>query len=162
MYDVFEEKFVSMDTNTIQYYNEANDTHIFRLTTPNTYAVTARIKSGKGTVSSPGLTELAPSAGYELTVTPDQGYEVSSVLVNGQPVTLQDNALVLDAVNENTVIEVKFNKLPELVAVTEYVEELIVLPWPVSILLLAVLSAAIWGISKGVRALRRKLEEGGY
>ncbi len=162
VYDVFEERFVSMDTNTITYYNEANDTHIFRLTTPNTYAVTARIKGGKGTVSAPGLTELKPGESYSLTVTPAEGYELSGVLVNGQPVELQENVLSIDAVNENAVIEVKFNKLPELVAVTEYVEELIILPWWAAILILAVLSAAVWGISRGVKALQRKLEEGGY
>jgi len=27
---------------------------------------------------------------------------------------------------------------------------------------LAVLSVAIWGITRGVKALRRKIEEGGY
>ena len=83
-------------------------------------------------------------------------------MVNGQQVQLLDNVLNVDAVNENTVIEVKFNKMPEMVAVTEYVEELIILPWPAAIGILAVLSVAIWGISRGVKALRRKLEEGGY
>ena len=151
-----------MDTNTITFQNAVNHTHIFRLTTPNTYAVTARIKGGKGTVSHPGLTELTPGAAYALTVTPDDGYEVAAVTVNGQSVTLEDNILKLDAVNENAVIEVKFNKLPQLVAITEYVEELIVLDWPVSLALMAALAVACWGITKGVKALRRKIEEGGY
>ena len=162
VYDVFEGQFVSMNTNTITFRNAANDTHIFRLTTPNTYAVTARIKAGKGTVSAPGLTELAPGQRYSLTVTPEAGYEVSSVMVNGQQVQLLDNVLNVDAVNENTVIEVKFNKMPEMVAVTEYVEELIILPWPAAIAILAVLAVATWGITRGVKAIRRKLEEGGY
>ncbi|MBQ6832644.1 MAG: beta-galactosidase [Oscillospiraceae bacterium] len=162
VYDVFEEQFVSMNTNTVTFYNAANDTHIFRLTTPDTYAVTARVKSGKGTLSAPGLTEVAPGESYSLTVTPEEGYEVSSVMLNGEAVELQDNVLSVDAVNENNVIEVKFNKLPEMVAITEYVQELIILPWPAAIAILAVLSAAIWGISRGVKALRRKFEEGGY
>jgi len=162
VYDVFEEKFISMDTNTVTYYNEASDTHIFRLTTPNTYAVTARIKGGKGALSDPGLKELSQGESYSLTVTPDAGYEVASVMVNGQPAQLQENELSIDAVNENTVIEVKFNKMPEMVEVTEYVQELIILPWPAAIGILAVLSVAIWGITRGVKALRRKIEEGGY
>ena len=162
VYDVFEERFVSMDTDTITFYNEANDTHIFRLTTPNTYAVTARLKSGKGALSDPGLKELSPGESYNLTVTPDAGYEVASVLVNGQPAELQDNVLSIAEVNENIVIEVKFNKMPQMVEVTEYVQELIVLPWPAAVGILAVVSAAIWGIACGVKALRRKLEEGGY
>ena len=162
VYDVFEQRFVSMDTDTITYEHAANDTHIFRLTTPNTYAVTARLKSGKGTLSAPGLTEVKTGQGYSLTVTPEEGYEVTSVMVNGEQAVLQDNVLSIDQVEENVVIEVKFNKMPEMVAVTEYVEELIILPWPAAIGILVVLIAAIWGITRGVRALRRKLEEGGY
>ena len=162
VYDVFEKQFVSMNTNTITFQNAANDTHIFRLTTPNTYAVTARLKSGKGTLSAPGLTEVSPGQSYSLTITPEEKYEVASVLVNGQLAELQDGVLSIDAVNENTVIEVKFNKMPEMVAVTEYVEELVILPWPAAIGILAVLVVAIWGITRGVKAIRRKFEEGGY
>ena len=82
--------------------------------------------------------------------------------MNGQPAELQDGVLSVAEVNENTVIEVKFNKLPEMVAVTEYVQELIILPWPAAIAILAVLAVATWGITRGVKAIRRKLEEGGY
>ena len=162
VYDVFEEKFISMDTNTITYYHEENDTHIFRLTTPNTYAVTARLKAGRGELSAPGLTELSPGESYHLAVTPAEGYEVSSVLVNGKETELADGVLHIGDVSENYVVEVKFNKLPEMVEVIEYVQELVILPWWAAILCLAALSAAVWGISKGVKALRRKLEEGGY
>ena len=162
VYDVFEKQFVSMNTNTITFQNAANDTHIFRLTTPDTYAVTARLKSGKGTLSAPGLTEVSPGQSYSLTVTPEEKYEIASVLVNGQPAELQDGVLSIDAVNENTVIEVKFNKMPEMVAVTEYVEKLVILPWPAAIAILAALSVGIWGITRGVKSLRRKFEEGGY
>ena len=162
VYDVFEEKFISMDTDTITYWHEADDTHIFRLMTPNTYAVTARIKGGKGTLSDPGLKELSPGESYTLTVTPNDGYEVASVIVNDAPAELENNVLTLDSVNENTVIEVKFSKLPEMVQITEYVEELIILPWPAAIGILAVLGVGIWGMTRGVKALRRKIEEGGY
>ena len=162
VYDVFEQKFVSMNTNTITYYHDANDTHIFRLTTPNTYAVTARLKAGKGTLSAPGLKELTPGESYDLTVTPADGYELSYVLVNGEETQPVDGVLHIDSVNENTVIEVKFNKMPEMVEITEYIEELIILPWPAAIGILAAAVAAVWGITIGVKAIRRKLEEGGY
>ena len=162
VYDVFEEKFISMDTDTIIYYHDTNDTHLFRLTTPNTYAVTARLKSGKGILSAPGLTELAPGQRYELSVTPNEGYEVSSVIVNGVQTELVEGVLSIESVEENTVIEVKFNKTPEMVTVTQYIEELIILPWWAAVPCLAALVAAGWGITKGVKALRRKIEEGGY
>ena len=167
VYDVFEEKFISMDTDTITYNHATNDTHLFRLTTPNTYAVTARIKAGKGTLSAPGLTEVAPGANYNLTVTPNEGYEVTSILVNDESAELTDGILSLASVDENTVIEIKFGKkapeppAPILVPVTEYIDELVILPWPAAIAILSGLSLVIWGISKGVKAIRRKME-GGY
>ena len=111
VYDVFEEQFISMDTNTITYYHEANDTHIFRLMPPNTYAVTARIKGGKGTLSAPGLTEVTPGSAYSLCVIPEPGYAVSKVSVNGETAQLNTVGILrLGAVNENTVIEVTFQK----------------------------------------------------
>ena len=111
VYDVFEEKFVSMNTNQIQYYHQANDTHIFRLMEPNTYAVTASIQSGKGALSAPGLTQVAAGQGYSLKVTPEIGYEISAVAVNGKQTALDgNNALQISSVKENTVIDVCFAK----------------------------------------------------
>lgn len=163
VYDVFEEEFVSMDTNTITYYHEANETHIFRLMTPNTYAVTARLKSGKGTLSAPGLTEVAPGEGYELTVTPEEGYELSEVVVNGESVELTDNTFKLAEVNENQVIEVRFSKLPELVEVIDILEELIILPWWAFFTGLAVvilLGIGGWQLVR-IRKRKKEQEEGG-
>ena len=111
VYDVFEEKFISMNTNQIHYYHQAKDTHIFRLMKPNTYAVTANIQSGEGSLSAPGLTQVQAGQGYHLTVTPEWGYEVASVTVNGKVVALDaQGALHIDGVQENTVIAVDFCK----------------------------------------------------
>lgn len=129
VYDVFAEEFVSMNTDTISYMHETDDTHIFRLMTPNHYAVTARLKSGKGTLSAPGLTEVAEGGSYSLTVTPEEGYELTAVTVNGKEVELVNNTFSVESVNENYVILVRFNRLPEMEEVITIVEELIVLPW---------------------------------
>jgi len=111
VYDVFEKKFISMNTNCITYYHQANDTHIFRLMQPNTYAVTASIQSGKGALSAPGVTEVAVGQGYSLKVTPEPGYAVEIVTVNGEMAVLADGGVLrVDAVNENTAIEVRFQK----------------------------------------------------
>lgn len=125
VYDVFEGEFVSMDTKEFTYYSEDNDTHIFRLLTPNTYAVTARLKSGKGTLSAPGLTEVEVGGNYELTVEPEEGYEVAEVLVNDAVVELTDNTFRVENMDQNYVIEVKFTKLPTLVEVVDYIEEIV-------------------------------------
>lgn len=161
VYDVFNGKFISMNTSSFTYYHEADETYIFRLMTPDTFTVTARRKSGKGALSAPGLTEAAPGGGYTLTVTPEEGYEVDCVMVNGEIVQLNNNALLLDSVNENTVIEVKFSKLPEMVEVIETVTELIVLPWWAGVGILAVLVAVCVALKKVVDVIRPNNEEEG-
>lgn len=111
VYDVFENRFISMNTNQINYYHQADDTHIFRLMQPNTYAVTASIQGGKGTLSALGLTQVAAGQSYTLTVTPETGYEVKSVTVNGKEAALEDGGVLnIYEVTENTAIAVSFSK----------------------------------------------------
>lgn len=110
VYDVFEEKFISMNTNTITYFHQTDDTHIFRLMTPDTCAVVAGIGAGKGTLSAPGLTEVTPGQGYSLTATPETGYEIAGITVNGKPVLAENGVVQIDSVMENTSIEVAFCK----------------------------------------------------
>ena len=111
VYDVFEEKMLSMNTDQIQYEHQANDTHIFRLMKPNTYAVTAVVQSGKGTLSVPGLTQVAAGQSYTLKVIPESGYEVDAVTVNGVPTALDGNHILqISSVNKNTTIKVRFVK----------------------------------------------------
>ena len=163
VYDVFAEEFVSMDTDTITYEHDAKDTKLYRLMTSNHYAVTARLKAGKGTLSAPGLTEVAAGESYTLTVTPEEGYEVASVTVNGEVVELKDDTFQVDEVNENHVIHVRFSKMPELVEVVEIIEEWIILPWPVFIAGVAVLTIGIYWLKKKAKEKKRKkeLQEGG-
>lgn len=111
VYDVFEGEFLSMNTNRITYYHQENDTHIFRLMPPSTYAVTASIQSGKGTLSAPGLTFLTQGQPYSLNIKPEIGYQIAGITVNGDAAVPDENGvLALSAVNENTVIEVFFCK----------------------------------------------------
>lgn len=159
VYDVFEGKFLSMDTNKITYSHGENETHIFRLMTPNTYAVTARLRSGKGTLSAPGLTEVKTGEGYSLKVEAEEGYEVSEVLVNEEVVELTDGTFAVDAVDQNYVIEVKFSKKPELVKVIETIREYIILPWWAFFAGLVVLIALCWIGKRQLDSYRRKKEK---
>ena len=159
VYDVFEGEFLSMESDTITYYHNADDTHIFRLLTPNTYAVTARLKSGKGTLSAPGLTEVKVGGSYELTVTPEEGYEISEVVINDEKVELDNNTFRVDDIDKNYVIEVRFAKLPELVEVIETIQELIILPWWAFFTGLAVLIALIIGFRRLLKEWKRKKEQ---
>lgn len=164
VYDVFAEEFVSMDADTITYEHDAKDTKLYRLMTSNHYAVTARLKAGKGTLSAPGLTEVAMGESYTLTVTPEEGYEIASVTVNGEVVELRDDTFHVDEVNENYVIHVRFSKMPEMVEVIETIEEWIILPWPVFFASVALISIGVYLLKKMIKEKRRmkELQEGGH
>lgn len=111
VYDVFRGEFLSMNTNTITYIHQAKDTRIFRLMKPNTYTVTARVQSGKGSLSAPGLTQVTDGQDYSLKITPEIGYEIAGVTVNGVQTALDGNyVLQIPSVKENTVIRVSFAK----------------------------------------------------
>ena len=163
VYDVFAEEFVSMDTNTITYNHIAKDTKLYRLMKSNHYAVTARLKAGKGTLSAPGLTEVKMGESYTLTVEPEKGYEIASVTVNGEVVELKDNTFHVNEVNENYVIHVRFSKMPEMVEVIEIIEEWIVLPWPIFFSGVALIAIGVYLQKKKVEEKKRlkELQEGG-
>lgn len=163
VYDVFKEEFVSMDTDKFTYTQDANDTSLFRLMTPNHYAVTARLKSGKGTLSAPGLTEVKMGGSYKLKVKPEAGYELASVTVNGEVVELKNNTFKVDEVNENYVIHVRFNKTPKMVQVSQMIQEIIWLPWPAFFVGVGLIAVLIYTAKKAQAKWRgrKELEEGG-
>ena len=110
VYDVYERRFVSMSADSFTYENEKNGTHLFRLTTPNTYTVVARVRGGHGTLSANGLTEVPVGKGYTLQITPDKGYEIASVTVNGKAVDVTEK-LDWAQLTENKSILVRFSKI---------------------------------------------------
>ena len=61
-----------------------------------------------GTVSPAGTTAVTEGDSFTLTITPDAGYRVESVVVNGETVTVTDNTYTLDSVTSETTIEVTF------------------------------------------------------
>ena len=110
VYDVYEHKFVSMDTDTITFTNKENGTKLFRLTTPNTYLVVSRVTGGHGTISTIGATEVPVGEGYKLTITPDKGYEVASITINGEEVK-NVTELSWAELTDNKSIDVRFKKI---------------------------------------------------
>ena len=110
VYDVWEGRFVSMDTDIIQYEQEPGDTHIFRLQTPECYEVLSVTQGGHGTISSVGITKLKEGSDYELAITPDEGYDIREILVNGVAVE-KTTLLKLTAIKENIIIRVFFKKI---------------------------------------------------
>ena len=113
VYDVFEEKYISMDTNVITYENKVNDTHLFRLTPVNKISFLSYVKGGHGTISETGLQYLTKGASKKLTITPDDGYMIKSILVNGvKTEAAADNTISISDIADNQTIVVKFKRVP--------------------------------------------------
>ena len=158
VYDVFEETYISMDTNVIVYENQVNDTHLFRLTPVNTYSFLTMVKGGHGSASTTGLEQLVPGSGKTVTFQPDEGYMVKSVTVNGEPVSLgEDNTLTFTDIGENNTIEVRFKRLP-VDRTLDYEEQwvtqttIVELPWWAVVLCIA----GIAGLIVLVKWLKRR------
>ena len=122
VYDVFEEKFITMDSskenNTFTYYNTANDTHMFRMMPANTYSFLALVKGAGGKLSVDEKVEyLKPGSSKTVKLIPDEGYVVRSVIVNGEEIDVPKNlTLTFDDIDDNIQIEVRYNllsKIPE-------------------------------------------------
>ncbi len=123
VYDVYAEKFISMDTARFSFTAEPSDTHVFRLLTPNTYAVTSRVKGGHGKISTVGLTEVSPGDDFSLKITPDKGYEIAAVTVNGEKTTVKNGLLTIENINCNYTIIVTFSRIPEVAPAEDKPEE---------------------------------------
>ena len=83
------------DLRKIQYYQFENikeDQNITVEFAIDQYTITAS-KIGNGTITDEGVTEITydPEATYPYTITPDEGYIISEVLINNKPIELPDS-----------------------------------------------------------------------
>lgn len=113
VYDVFEEKFISMDTNTIEYENKLNDTHLFRLTPANTYSLLAYVKGGNGKLSETGLFHMKQGESKSIMITPNKGYMIKTVTINGEDVEVgKNNTVKISDIDSNQTLVVNFKRVP--------------------------------------------------
>lgn len=82
-----------------------------------TYTVTVE-SEGKGTVTSTGSTQVTEGEDFTVTMTPDQGYVVGKVTVNGKEVAVEGNTLTV-SVDGDLDIRVIFTKEGEPVPSTQ-------------------------------------------
>lgn len=73
-----------------------------------TYTVSVE-SEGKGTVTSTGSTQVTEGEEFTVTMTPDEGYVVGQVTVNGEPVAVEGNTLTI-TVDSDLDIRVVFAK----------------------------------------------------
>ena len=89
-------------------YTDVTGTITFNAVNPLTHAITATAGEG-GTISPNGTVNVIDGESAAFTFTPDEGYKVSEVLVDGQAVEATDSYTFTN-VTENHTIEVTFEK----------------------------------------------------
>ena len=86
-----------------------------KLTAPGgsseTVTLTTTANEG-GTVAPAGQTRYAPGASAEITFTPDPGYQLASVKVNGRTVDVTDGAYTL-VMDQSYAVSAAFEKIPD-------------------------------------------------
>ena len=86
-----------------------------KLTAPGgsseTVTLTTTANEG-GTVAPAGQTRYAPGASAEITFTPDPGYQLASVKVNGRTVDVTDGAYTL-VMDQSYAVSATFEKIPD-------------------------------------------------
>ena len=73
------------------------------------YTITANAGNG-GSISAAGRTEVDYGARPIYTITPDIGYKIDSVFVNGVNIIINNNSYMFDSVKSNQTIRVIFKK----------------------------------------------------
>ena len=70
------------------------------------------VKGGGGTISNSGLTEVPVGGSFTAKLTPNEGYEIKSVTVNGKEVKVSNGKISFENLSENLVIEARFSPIP--------------------------------------------------
>lgn len=109
VYDVYANEFVSMNTDKFEVELRDGESKLYRLMTPNTYAVTVTRNSG-GTVSDFGLTEVQPGSSMAIKIKANEGYYVKSVSLNGEDIDVSRGTVKLSKINDNMALKVNFAK----------------------------------------------------
>ena len=76
---------------------------------PETYTITASAGEG-GSISPSGSVTVNEGEDQTFTITPNEGYEIAEVLVDGVSVTVTDNSYTFTGVQANHTISVTFQK----------------------------------------------------
>lgn len=83
---------------------------------PEEYTVTASVDGGNGTIT-PVSAEVEAGGSVDFTITPNEGYEISDVTVNGtsviDDVDKENGTYTLSNVNEDTAVVVTFEEIRE-------------------------------------------------
>ena len=97
-------------------YNVINNIEI-TIVTKDIFNVTTSVTSGEGTINGP-FANVVEGSKKEIIFTPETGFMIDKVKVNGTETTVTDNKLTL-TVDENKNIEVSYKKIPFTITVVD-------------------------------------------
>lgn len=83
VYDVYAGKTISTSTDTIEFTMPNNSTTLFRLTPAGTHTIFVDAEKG-ATSSQLGYNEATPGEDYECSITADDGYVISEIIIDGE------------------------------------------------------------------------------
>ena len=75
-----------------------------------THTITATVEGGKGTISPSGLVHVIEGESQEFIITPNEGYEIASLKVDGTEVENPSNTYTFTNVTSNRTIDVSFKE----------------------------------------------------
>ncbi len=75
-----------------------------------TFIINVEVTTNGGSLTPSGRITINSGGSQEFLVTPDEGYELEKVLVNGESVDIVDNKFTVSDVRGNTIIEVSFKE----------------------------------------------------
>ena len=75
-----------------------------------THTITATVEGENGTISPSGSVNVKEGKGQEFTITPNQGYEIASLKVDGTEVENPSNTYTFTNVTSNHTIDVSFKE----------------------------------------------------
>ena len=90
---------------------------VFEKDAPTTYSLTTQVNGGNGTISA-SKTGLTAGSTETITFTPDAGYEIDTVTVNGTATSVSGNTLNV-TMNENKTVVVTYKAVEYNITVTD-------------------------------------------
>lgn len=90
---------------------------VFEKDAPTTYSLTTQVNGGNGTISA-SKTGLTAGLTETITFTPDAGYEIDTVTVNGTATSVSGNTLNV-TMNENKTVVVTYKAVEYNITVTD-------------------------------------------
>lgn len=104
VYDVYEQKYLDINGNSVTVSLEDNGAKLLRLMETGKVAVLAQTNGGHATLSAPGISQITPGSDYAVTVTVDFGYYLAGVKINGVEAE-PTNTVSLQNVEQSSTVE---------------------------------------------------------